>query len=79
MLNGCPISNSPIQQFNGFKNFVTFGVGFGIVPWVEKDGPVAMFCILAALIVVIDAGALPLYIYGKRLRQRDGQIRIFWF
>jgi hypothetical protein len=73
------MSDGPVQQFNGFKNFVTFSVGFGTIPWYERDGPVTMFCILAALVIVIDAGAVLLYLYGKRLRHHDGQLKIFLF
>ncbi|KIW67166.1 hypothetical protein, variant [Phialophora macrospora] len=74
-----PVAMDCLIQFNGFKNFVTFGVGFGTIPWYERDGPVTMFCILAALVIVIDAGAVLLYIYGKRLRHHDGQLKIFLF
>ncbi|KIW90070.1 uncharacterized protein Z519_09501 [Cladophialophora bantiana CBS 173.52] len=65
--------------FNGFKNLVSFAVGFAVVPWLELDGVVAVFVILAVLVVVIDASALRIYLFGKKLRQRDTRLRIFLF
>jgi hypothetical protein len=45
----------------------------------ETNGLIAMFCTLAAIVIVVDSGAIFLYIYGKRLRARDGQLKIFLF
>ncbi len=45
----------------------------------ERDGLIAMFCILAALVFVIDSSAVFLYIFGKSLRARDGRLKIFLF
>lgn len=72
------ISN-PAQTFNGFKNLVSFAVGFAVIPWLELDGIVAVFVILAVLVVVLDASALVIYIFGKKLRQRDARLKIFLF
>jgi hypothetical protein len=58
---------------------VSFAVGFAVVPWLETDGLVAVFCILAALVFVIDASAVGIYFYGKRLRQRDARLKVFLF
>jgi len=58
---------------------VSFGIGFSVIPWVERAGLISVFCILAALVFVIDASAGLLYIFGKRLRARDGRLKIFVF
>lgn len=54
-------------------------MGFGVIPWLEQNGIVAVFCIVAALVFVIDAGAVLIYIYGKQLRERDSRIKILLF
>lgn len=66
-------------MFNGFKNFVGFGIGFAAVPWLEKDGLLAMFCILAALVFVIDGSGIFVYFYGKRMRAWFSRKKIFIF
>jgi len=67
------------QTFNGTKNLIFFAIGFAVVPWVEQNGPITVFCILAAIVFVIDCGAVFLYVFGKRLRARDGRLKIFPF
>lgn len=54
-------------------------MGFGVIPWLEQNGIVAVFCIIAGLVFVIDACAVLVYIYGKRLRERDAGLKIFLF
>ncbi len=66
-------------MFNGFKNFFSFAVGFAVFPWIERDGIVAVFCILAALVFVIDGSVIFIYFFGKKLRKREGRLRIFLF
>jgi hypothetical protein len=58
---------------------VSFGVGFGVVPWLELNGVVTVFGILTGLVLFIDAFVLVIYFYGKRLRQRDTRLKIFPF
>jgi hypothetical protein len=59
------------KLFNGFKNFVSFAVGFAVIPWIDRNGIVAVFCILAAMIFVVYASFAFLYIFGKSLRKGD--------
>ncbi|KIW12694.1 hypothetical protein PV08_09972 [Exophiala spinifera] len=74
-----PVIFDCLVTFNGFKNLVSFAVGFAVVPWLELDGIVTVFIILAVLVVVIDAAVLVIYFFGKKLRQRDARLRIFLF
>jgi hypothetical protein len=67
------------KLFNGFKNFVSFAVGFAVIPWIDRNGIVAVFCILAAMIFVAYASFAFLYIFGKSLRKGDAQKKIFLF
>ena len=50
-----------------------------MVPWLDLDGVVTVFCVLAALVVVIDVSVVVIYFLGKKLRQRDAQLKIFLF
>jgi hypothetical protein len=61
------------------KQFITFALGFGVQPWVNTDGLIAVFCIFAGLLVFVDLWAIFFYIYGKRLRARDAKLKIFLF
>ncbi|OAG40130.1 hypothetical protein AYO21_05608 [Fonsecaea monophora] len=74
-----PVLFDCLVTFNGFKNLVSFAVGFAVVPWLQANGLVAVFCILAALVFVIDASVVVIYMYGKRLRQRDSRLKVFHF
>ncbi|KAH8816701.1 major facilitator superfamily domain-containing protein [Xylogone sp. PMI_703] len=74
-----PIAIDCLILFNGFKNFVSFGVGFAVFPWIDRDGIIAVFCILAALVAIIDSSVIFIYIFGKRLRAREAQLRILLF
>lgn len=67
------------QTFNGFKNLVSFAVGFAVVPWIEQNGIVTVFCVLAALVFAIDASVVVIYWHGKKFRQRDARLKIFMF
>ena len=58
---------------------MSFAIGFAVVPWLEKDGLITVFCVLAALVFTIDASAVVIYLYGKRFRQRDARLKIFLF
>ncbi|OAL45661.1 MFS general substrate transporter [Pyrenochaeta sp. DS3sAY3a] len=74
-----PVIYDCLVNFNGFKNVVSFAMGFGVIPWLEQNGIVTVFCIVAALVFVIDAAVIFIYIYGKQLRERDSRIKIFLF
>lgn len=42
----------------GFKSLISFAIGFAVVPWLELDRLIAVFCILAALVLVLDASII---------------------
>lgn len=67
------------KLLNGFKNFISFAVGFAVIPWIDRNGIVAVFCILAAMMFAVYASFAFLYIFGKNLRKRDAQKKIFLF
>lgn len=61
---------------NGLKNVAAFGFLYAIVPWVNKVGYAAAFGTQAAIAVVILAFAIPLSIFGSKIRHRTAQWRI---
>jgi hypothetical protein len=61
------------------KNFVYFGIGFGIEPWVERNGLIAVFCIFSALTFTFDASGIFVWYFGKRLRAKDTMKKIVTF
>ncbi|KAK4889491.1 hypothetical protein LTR28_002761, partial [Elasticomyces elasticus] len=61
---------------NGLKNIVAFGFLYGVIPWVAKVGYVGSFGAQAGIFVAIMALAIPLSIFGQRIRHRVGQWRI---
>jgi hypothetical protein len=68
-----------VKAFNGMKNFIFFGIGFAVVPWIELDGLIAVSSILAGMLFFVDSFAILVYMFGKHLRVRDGQLKIFPF
>jgi hypothetical protein len=64
------------QILYGFKNILSFGIGFGVVPWLELDGVIAVFWILAAMIIVMNTFAVVVWKWGKTLRKLDGPKRV---
>jgi hypothetical protein len=61
------------------KNFIFFGIGFAVVPWVELDGLIAVSSILAAMLMFVDSLAVLVYFCGKRMRARDARLKVFPF
>ncbi|KAK6434429.1 hypothetical protein LTR95_009393, partial [Oleoguttula sp. CCFEE 5521] len=57
-------------------NVVAFGFLYGVVPWVTKSGYVDSFGTQAGVFVAIMALAIPLSLYGAKLRHKSAQWRI---
>jgi hypothetical protein len=61
----------------GLKNIVAFGFLYGVIPWVEKVGYINCFGTQAGVFVgVIGLGAIPLILYGAKIRHITAQWRI---
>ncbi|KAH8816731.1 major facilitator superfamily domain-containing protein [Xylogone sp. PMI_703] len=74
-----PIATDAMITFTGMKNFLYFGIGFGIEPWVEKDGLIAVFSIFAGIVFLFDVASVLVWYYGKRLRVKDTAKKIIPF
>lgn len=71
-----PIAADALLLINGLKNVVAFGFLYGVVPWVTKVGYVDSFGTQAGVFVAIIALAIPLSIFGQRIRHKTAQWRI---
>jgi hypothetical protein len=71
-----PVASDALLLVNGLKNIVAFGFLYGVVPWVTKVGYIDAFGTQAGVAIAILALAIPLSIYGERLRHRTSQWRI---
>ncbi|KAL2353778.1 major facilitator superfamily domain-containing protein [Cryomyces antarcticus] len=71
-----PVAPDALLLVNGLKNIVAFGFLYGVVPWITKSGYVNTFGTQAGVFVAIMALAIPLAIFGERIRHKTGQWRI---
>jgi hypothetical protein len=71
-----PVASDALLLVNGLKNIVAFGFLYGVVPWVTKVGYVDAFGTQAGVFVAILALAIPLSIYGERMRHKTSQWKI---
>lgn len=51
-----------------WKNFFAFGLGFFFVPWWSSAGPKVVWNVIAGESTGVVLLAIPLYVFGKRLR-----------
>jgi len=51
-----------------FKNFMFFGFSYFINSWIANEGPRKMFIVCGSVNVGLLVTALPIYIYGARIR-----------
>ncbi|KAI0015275.1 major facilitator superfamily domain-containing protein [Xylariomycetidae sp. FL0641] len=50
------------------RNFLTFALTFFVNDWLAKDGILAVFNVLGAIFVAVNALTIPLWVFGKRAR-----------
>ncbi|TIA65035.1 MFS general substrate transporter [Aureobasidium pullulans] len=66
-----PIAGECVVSIMAFKSAFAFLIAFYTNSWLASDGPAVVFGTLAGIIFVWFALALPLYIWGKQLRQKS--------
>lgn len=71
-----PINADALLLVNGLKNVVAFGFLYGVVPWVSEAGYIDAFGTQAGIYVAIMVLAIPLVLFGRRIRHRSGRWRI---
>lgn len=55
-----------------FRNLISIGGSFAIVPWLRSMGPQNMFILTGCLSFVFSCLSIPLVIWGKAIRLRLG-------
>lgn len=64
-----PLSADVITILQVFRGVFAFAVSFAVTPWTLNSGFVKMSGYMTLIEGVLFATAIPLYIYGARLRQ----------
>ncbi|GAB7324494.1 hypothetical protein MBLNU13_g08410t1 [Cladosporium sp. NU13] len=70
-----PVNADALLLVNGLKNIVAFGFLHGVDAWVQT-GYVSSFGTMAGIFVAIMALAIPLVLYGERIRHRTALWRV---
>jgi hypothetical protein len=73
-----PISAEMMFVIIGIKNVLAFAFSYSIVPWVTRTGYKSAFCTMAGIQVFIVLWALPLWYFGKRIRQFTGSWKLIY-
>ncbi|KAK4543369.1 hypothetical protein LTR36_005512 [Oleoguttula mirabilis] len=71
-----PVNADALLLVNGLKNIVAFGFLYGVLPWVSEAGYVNAFGTQAGVYVLVMLLAIPLAVFGQRLRHITARWRI---
>lgn len=52
------------------RNTLSFAINYGITPWVEANGYVKVYCIVAGLSLVVNSSFLLVIRYGRAIREK---------
>ena len=63
-----PVAGEVTLAVMGFKSIFGFLLSFYTNPWVEQSGYLNAYGTMAAISAIIILGALPLYVWGKKIR-----------
>jgi hypothetical protein len=53
---------------SSLRNVISFGMNFGVFPFIDARGYFGTFTIFAGLIIFFGLWAIPMAIWGKRMR-----------
>ncbi|KAK5112425.1 hypothetical protein LTR85_011534 [Meristemomyces frigidus] len=71
-----PVNADALLLVNGLKNIVAFGFLYGVLPWVTEAGYVKVYGTQAGIYVLVMLLAIPLAVFGQRLRHITARWRI---
>ncbi|KAK4950306.1 hypothetical protein LTR10_011287 [Elasticomyces elasticus] len=71
-----PVNADALLLVNGLKNIVAFGFLYGVVPWVTETGYANAFGTQAGVYVAILLLAIPLIMFGQRIRHATAKWKI---
>ena len=74
-----PIAPEMLLLVSGLKQIFAFGLSFGVVPWISKEGYTGAFGEMAGIQAGIMLFGLPLWYYGKQIRYKSADWKlILW-
>ncbi|CAI6093581.1 unnamed protein product [Clonostachys chloroleuca] len=77
LLDSYPQRASPLLIIIcAFRGIISFGVSYGITPFIESQGYEGAFGIFAALTGIFGLLGVPVYFWGKKIRHVTGQYAI---
>ena len=71
-----PAAPEAILLIVGLKNVVGFGFSYSVIPWITASGYAHTFGALAGIQCAIVLLGLPLWWFGKRIRNVTGKWKI---
>jgi hypothetical protein len=67
-----PVAFEALLLVNGLKNIFAFGFSYGVIPWVTRSGFKGAFGEMVVVQTGVMLFAVPLFLYGKKLRHISG-------
>jgi Na+-transporting NADH:ubiquinone oxidoreductase subunit NqrD len=64
---------------NGLKQLFSFGFGYGVIPWITSSGYQNTFGVMAAIQVAIVLLGLPLWYWGKAIRDKTADLKVIYW
>jgi len=71
-----PVAGEAMTSLTAFKNTFAFGLSFGVIPWILKDGFAHVGGYQTLIEGVLFLATIPLFIYGERLRRWTSKYEI---
>lgn len=77
LLDSYPQRASPLLIIIcAFRGFISFGVSYGIQPFIERNGYDGAFGTFGGLTAALGLLGIPVYIWGKQIRARTGKYTV---
>jgi len=70
------VSYEALLMVNGLKNIFGFGFSYAVVPWITLSGFQGAFGTMVGIQCGIMLFAIPLYLYGKRIRHASASWKL---
>ena len=71
-----PVAPELFNLVNGLKQVFAFGFSYGVIPWITVSGYKDAFATMAGINCGIMLLGVPLYLYGKRIRQETARWKV---
>jgi len=71
-----PVAFEALLLVCGLKNIFAFGFSYGVVPWIIRSGYEGAFGEMVAIQCGVMLLSVPLWYYGKKLRQISAKWKV---